>query len=110
ASLLHDKGIKKYRGLDLSSEAVRMATEWCPTFEFIATDLNRADAMEGFDYDCVVTLEFLEHVHFDLDVIERIRKGTKVFASVPNFPYVSHVRHFTDVTEVKLRYQRYFSE
>ncbi len=110
ASLLWDKGIKRYRGLDLSPKCIEMAKGRCPNFEFLVTDLGRPEAMEGFDYDCIVTLEFLEHVHFDLAVIERIRRGTKMFATVPNFPYVSHVRHFADVQEVETRYGRYFSE
>jgi len=110
ASLLYDKGIRAYRGLDLSSTSVEMARKRCPGFEFLVQDLGKPDALQGFAYDCIVTLEFLEHVHFDLDVIQRIRPGTKFFATVPNFPYVSHVRHFTDAAQVSLRYQSYFSE
>ena len=110
ASLLHDKGLRQYRGLDLSPKSVEMARKKCPAFEFMVVDLCHTSAMEGYDYDCVVTLEFLEHVEFDLEVVERIRPGTKVFATVPNFPYVSHVRHFTDVAQVKARYERFFSD
>jgi len=109
ASMLYDNGIAAYRGLDLSSTSIRMARARCPSFEFQEADLRHPDAMRGYDYDCLVTMEFLEHVPFDLEVLERIKSGARVIATVPNFPYVSHVRHFRDADEVRSRYQRHFS-
>jgi len=44
--------------------------------------------------------EFLEHIEHDLDVIRFIRPRTYFVGTVPNFPYVSHVRHFQDCDEV----------
>ena len=54
------------------------------------------------------SLEFLEHVEKELDVLARIPAGTKIIATVPNFPYVSHVRHFDNVDQVRERYGSYF--
>ncbi len=87
-----------------------MSKKRCPYFDFLVVDLTQSDILQTSAYDCIVTLEFLEHVEFDLEVIRRIRPGTKFFATVPNFPYESHVRHFANESEVKERYQPFFSE
>jgi 2-polyprenyl-3-methyl-5-hydroxy-6-metoxy-1,4-benzoquinol methylase len=110
ASLLHDKGIRSYRGLDFSSKCITMAKHRCPFFEFAIADLSHTAILRDLPYDAIVSLEFLEHVPFDLEVVGGIRRGTKVFATVPNFPYVSHVRHFTSEADVRLRYERFFSD
>jgi hypothetical protein len=34
----------------------------------------------------------------------------RFIATVPNFPFVSHVRHFVDCSEVAARYGRYFDD
>lgn len=109
ASFLRDKGLKRYRGVDFSAEAVRLAREQCPSFEFCAADLSESNLLLTFDYDCVVALEFLEHVQDDEKILAQIKSGVKFYATVPGFPYVSHVRHFRDEAEVRSRYQRHFS-
>jgi hypothetical protein len=81
-----------------------MAKRACPSFEFICGDALSSDVFEKLGYDVVVTTEFLEHVEEDLAIIDRIRAGTKVYATVPNFPYEAHVRHFKSVEEVVARY------
>ena len=110
ASLLYDKGIRSYRGVDFSSKCIAMAKHRCPFFDFAIADLSDAGMLRDLPYDTIVSLEFLEHVPFDLEVIGNVRRGTKVFATVPNFPYVSHVRHFTSEADVRLRYGRFFSD
>ena len=54
-------------------------------------------------------MEFLEHVEEDLMVLDRIRAGTYVLATVPNFPADGHVRHFQDEAQVKARYEALIS-
>jgi len=109
-SLLFDNGIEKYLGVDFSDEAVKLAESVCPSFEFKMLDLTKSDILSTYVYDCVVTMEFLEHVEFDLDILKQVKQGTKLFATVPNFPYVSHVRHFITKEEVSSRYAHLFSE
>jgi len=58
----------------------------------------------------VITTEFLEHVDGDLEVIRQIYSGSRFLATVPNFPYVSHVRHFNDSGEVMRRYEGLFED
>jgi hypothetical protein len=87
-----------------------MAQETCPQFCFERGDLTQDPVVLRADYDCVVTLEFLQHVVPDVEILGMIRPGTKVFASVPDFPYISHVRHFATEQEVADRYAGLFSE
>ena len=110
ASLLFDKGVKTYRGVDFSSKSIEMAKERCPSFEFIVADICHSDILDVSDYDCVVALEFLEHVESDTELIQRIRPGVAFFGSVPNFPDKAHARYFKDEKEVHARYHSYFSD
>ncbi|MEK6237106.1 MAG: class I SAM-dependent methyltransferase [Planctomycetales bacterium] len=108
-SLLHDKGFQNYCGLDFSPQCVELARRQCPTFDFVVADILQTDLLETRDYDCVVSMEFLEHVEEDLEVLERVKPGTRTLGTVPDFPYPSHVRHFTSAEEVESRYGALFS-
>jgi SAM-dependent methyltransferase len=110
ASLLRDKGVRHYRGVDFSSRCVELARERCPEFDFQVVDLSVATVPPGAAYDCVVALEFLEHVAAEIDVIRGLTSGARFLATVPNFPYVSHVRHFDSSEQVQERYGDLFAE
>lgn len=110
ARLLCDKGLSEYCGLDFSAKSVELAGRICPEFEFRVADICKGDLLEAIEYDSLVTLEFLEHIDEDTEVLSRIRSGTHVLATVPNFPYVSHVRHFNNSGEVLARYGEYFDQ
>jgi SAM-dependent methyltransferase len=108
ARLLHDRGFGCYTGLDFSPLRIKAARECCPAFEFIVADIFASDVLEAHGYDCVVTMEFLEHIERDLEVLSRIRTGTFVLGTVPNFPASGHVRHFKDCDDVRSRYESLF--
>ena len=110
ACLLRDTGVPQYTGLDFSPARVQQARTVCPEFEFVAVDVFASDLLESAEYDMVLTMEFLEHVDRDLDVLRRIRPGTPVLATVPNFPGTAHVRHFTTAAEVAERYGQVLSD
>jgi 2-polyprenyl-3-methyl-5-hydroxy-6-metoxy-1,4-benzoquinol methylase len=110
ASLFRDKGISQYCGMDFSSKCIELAKQKCPDFSFIQEDIMKSDILESMDYDCVMAFEFLEHVEEDVKILERIRPGTKFYGSVPNFPNIAHVRHFSSEEEVRFRYGTCFSE
>lgn len=110
SELLHQNGWTDYLGLDISSEAVRQAREKDLTpFRFEVADALATDHFDSYDYDSVVCTEVLEHIEQDLEVVSRIRSGTRCLCTVPNFPYTSHVRHFETAQQVHQRYARYFS-
>lgn len=108
ALLLHDKHLADYYGLDFSSKSIEMARQRCPFFRFDVADLATSEVFENSAYDCIVSLEFLEHVEFDLELIRRIKPGTQFYSTVPNFPYISHVRHFRNEEDVQARYGQFF--
>lgn len=110
ALLLNDNNIKNYLGVDFSSEAIEIAKITCRNYDFKVLDLTQSNILSIYDYDCVVTMELLEHVEFDLEVLQKIKPGIKVFATVPNFPYISHVRHFVKEQAVSERYSHLFSD
>lgn len=110
AQLLRDKGIKKYLGIDFSTERIKQARIVCPEFDFLAVDVFETDLLSNHDYDGVVCLEFLEHVERDLQVIEKLRPGVLFWGSVPNLQAKQHVRYFHNRKEVMQRYEDYFDD
>ncbi len=109
ASMLRDAGVPNYCGLDLSEQAIQMARAICPEYRFVAESVFDSVLLDRCDYDTVVSTEFLEHVHEDVAVLNRIRAGTRFYGTVPNFPFVSHVRHFRNCEEVGERYGSAFA-
>jgi trans-aconitate methyltransferase len=109
ACFLRDRGLAQYVGLDFSKARVEHARTACPHFRFEVADVFQSDLLTSLAYDAVLTLEFLEHVERDLDVLARIRPGALVIATVPNFAAQGHVRHFKDVDEVLARYRSAFA-
>ncbi len=103
AALLKDHGFTDYQGLDFSARAIEMAGARVPSFRFTRADALTSELITG-EYDIVISLEFLEHVEPDLEILARVRPGTHVLATVPNFPSHSHVRHFTSAGSVAERY------
>lgn len=109
AAFLRDRGLANYIGLDLSTTAIKRAQSLCPEYTFLAQSIYDSDVLEQVDYDFVMSLEFLEHVERDLEVLERIKSGVRFIGSVPDFPYPSHVRHFANCEEVAERYGSLFA-
>jgi SAM-dependent methyltransferase len=110
AAMLRDYGIGCYVGLDFSSKAIEMARQNVPELEFLVEDARTSDIYARMDYDVIVCTEVLEHIQDDLIVVSRFKPGVRCLCTVPNFPYVSHVRHFKDPAEVQQRYGRYFHQ
>ncbi len=110
ASMLYDKGIEGYLGIDFSAEAVVIARASCPKCTFLVEDFCATNVLSTLNYSTVVILEVLEHLQKDLEVLKRIRSGTRVFGSVPSFPSTFHVRCFSSCEKVAGRYAELFDE
>ena len=108
ATLLRDKGLEGYCGVDFSAVRLAQARKICPEFRFVEADAFTTDLFETLDYDAVLSLEFLEHVERDIEILNKIKSGTRFMGTVPNFPHASHVRHFQDIEQVRTRYQQCF--
>ena len=104
ACLMRDSGINSYTGVDFSKLRIEHAKSICPEFRFYNLDVFQEAVFDQFEYNTVVILEFLEHVQDDLGLLSNLKKGTRVLASVPNFPDQGHVRLFKNEKEVSLRY------
>lgn len=109
ASLARDRGVKRYWGLDFSEKRIEQARKVCPEFPFFMEDAFLTDKFNTLDYQVVVMTEVLEHVENDIGLLQRIKPGSRVLGSVPNFPYKSHVRHFKSAAEVEHRYKPVFT-
>jgi len=110
SQLLRDRGFVDYYGIDFSRKRIEWAKKNCPDYRFVLADALESDIFEKLHYDCVVSIEFLEHVEKDVEVITRVKSGTIFYGTVPNFTYTSHVRHFNNPEEVHDRYAEYFNE
>ena len=108
ASLIRDKVGCRYIGFDFSQRRIEHAQKAYPGLSFVLQDAFQTDLFTTCDYDTVVCTEFLEHVEGDTVVFGKIRKGSRFYGTVPNFPFVSHVRHFQDENEVRSRYASRF--
>src|SRR5437588_5565790 len=111
ACAIRDMGILEgYCGFDFSSHRLEYARSRCPELRFEVADAFKTDLFATFDYDSALATEFLEHVEGDLVVLSRLKPRTKFIGTVPNFPFVSHVRHFTSCDEVSARYAPLFDD
>jgi SAM-dependent methyltransferase len=109
ASLMRDKGLPRYCGIDLSEKAIQSAKSLCAAYTFLNVNVFETDVFETLAYDVVTSLEFLEHVNDDVAVLRRIPQGKRFIGSVPNFADPSHVRFFLNCDAVRSRYGDLFS-
>lgn len=110
AHAIYDSDLaNEYLGFDFSEVAIKYARRNCPKLKFVVANALETNLYETFNYDIVISTEFLEHVREDLYIIKSIRAGTIFIGSVPDYPFRSHVRHFPNMMEVTNRYSKYFS-
>lgn len=105
AELLRRRGVTNYLGVDFSPAAVAEAILYVPSAEFVVDDLRTWTPDENRGSNTVyVTLEVLEHLEDDIDLIRRIPVGHEVIFSVPNYGGEAHLRTFNDVSDAWTRY------
>lgn len=105
ALLAHYQPGLAYVGVEFSAAALAKARRAAPGARFIHADLATTWPTPIGEHDVVVALEFLEHIPFDLELLSRLPAGVRVIASVPNFDWESHVRHFATAAAVRARYE-----
>jgi 2-polyprenyl-3-methyl-5-hydroxy-6-metoxy-1,4-benzoquinol methylase len=103
------KLMQSYCGFDFAAKRVAEAKRHSPHLRFETADAFETELFTSFAYDVCLATEFLEHIEGDLVVLQRVRPGAHVIASVPNFPAPAHVRLFTSEQEVEARYAGLFS-
>ena len=105
AHLLFDRGITTYKGIDHSSEAIKLAQKNVPQWaeNFTVSDIFKMDALSK-NFNIIIMFEVLEHLERDLDLLRLIPSGAKILFSVPSYGSESHVRQFKRCQDVKKRY------
>lgn len=101
--LIADGHVRSYAGVDLSRQAIEIARQAAPDGTFIVGDALDPRTYAG-DFDCIICTEVLEHLADDLGAVSLFPRGIRCLCTVPDFPYPSHVRHFTSVEAVVDRY------
>ena len=104
AKYLVDEEFKIYTGFDFSKVAIQKAKLTVPQFIFFVKDAVLLKSYIDIEYNTVICLEVLEHIKYDLKVIENIKIGAYIIFSVPNFDSESHVRWFTSESQIRSRY------
>ena len=97
-----------YTGMDISTTAIKHAESENWRVLNLSSMMRLISPLLDGDYDTVVCTEVLEHLERDLDLVQRIRPGSRRLCTVPNFPYISHVRHFENEEQVSARYGEFF--
>lgn len=110
ASMLSENGITAYCGFDFSEKRVEQAKKVNNNISFVVADAFVTDLFEIYKYKSIVCMEVLEHIDDDIRLISRVPSGKRFYGTVPNFPEVNHVRHFSSTDEVAERYKEYFSD
>lgn len=107
ANMLFDNGFRNYTGFDYAAEGVALAKQNNPDHaeQFAVADAFQTELVEK-EYGLVICFEVLEHIQKDLAMLQRIRPGTQMLLSVPNFNDPYHVRFFQNEQEVRVRYEK----
>jgi 2-polyprenyl-3-methyl-5-hydroxy-6-metoxy-1,4-benzoquinol methylase len=84
---------------DISKVAIERAKHHFPEFadKFIVLDAKNINSVK-FKYNTVVMTEVLEHIENDIELISKLKKGTKVIFSVPFVEIVvakTHLRKYS---------------
>ena len=105
ANYLFDEGFTEYIGIDFSEEAIRKAkdTNIRHKNNFYVDNAYTTDFFNR-NYNVVVLFEFLEHVAEDIEILKKIKAGSHVLLSVPNFYSIAHVRWFENADKIIQRF------
>ncbi len=105
ASMLQDNGFENYTGIDLSSQAIEIAKRNNPELSdrFKIVDI-RENGVDADNFDFLVSLEVIEHIFNDIELISALPKSKKFIFSVPNYDSKTHVRLFNNPKEIINRY------
>ena len=94
-----------YRGLDYSKAAVDLGRE--KGFgDYRQVDLEEdMSIIKAGRYRTATGIEFMEHVHRDVEILAAVPSGRKIIISGPSYAAPGHVRFFKTFNDFTERYQ-----
>ncbi len=105
-SLFKDSDNITYEGYDFSEVAINQAKkligEKNNKINFYVKDLRGVSFDDNQDF--YVSFEFLEHITFDLEILNKLKPNNQIIFSVPSYDSAGHVRYFLDESEIENRY------
>lgn len=91
----------EYLGIDFSQVGVEKVKKM--GFQAEMMDLSQ-ETPDFTGVDIVILSEILEHLVDDLGLVEKIPPGTEIIASFPTFDDESHLRHYSNMSQIINRY------
>jgi len=103
-----------YNGIDFSTVAIEKAQQrnaTSPSASFFVNDITAMDVGSFIETNpkdtTVISTEFLEHVHKDVEFLQAIPEGVNLVFTVPIFDDPGHVRWFVSQEQISDRYGEY---
>jgi 2-polyprenyl-3-methyl-5-hydroxy-6-metoxy-1,4-benzoquinol methylase len=103
AQMIEDNGCLSYLGIDFSEIAIEKAKKRSYQ-SFICSDIVNDNL--DFPYDLIIATEFFEHVEYE-KILKKIKKGTRIIFSVPNFLIDSHLYCWEDDNHIRNDFREY---
>lgn len=103
AQMLEDNEYLHYLGIDFSEIAIDKA-KVNSNQQFLCSDIM-ADELD-YPYDSIISTEFFEHIEYE-KVLKKLKKGTRIMFSVPNFLIDSHLYCWKNEKEIENDFQNY---
>lgn len=103
AHMLKDFEYNNYIGIDYSQVAIRQAAEKVDQL-FVKLDVIKDDII--FDYDVIISIEMFEHLNYT-KVLGKLKKGTQIIFSVPNFMIDSHLYSWDSEEIIRRDFEKY---
>jgi len=100
-----------YHGYDFSKVAIEKASERLKGEEdkkVYVMDLEKD--FPKHENSFYTSFEFFEHIPFDLELLDKLKKDDFIIFSVPSFDTESHVQHFPEQINVYDRYESYLED
>lgn len=112
ANMLFDHGYMEYTGIDFSSQAIELAKKAnsCYADQFVCENVFSYLWKEKNKDSLFVLFEILEHINKDVELCNRIPKGSIIIFSVPNFKSFNHVHTFANLDSVQSKYKMFHIE
>ena len=105
-SLFNKEDGINYIGYDFSNEAIKQATSRNlsnPNIIFKTQNLHYINLSNKDTF--YTSFEFLEHISFDMEILQKIKQGNHILFSVPNYDSRGHVRWFNSFSQIEKRYE-----